>query len=138
MRVPDRPTQAVDPARAGGAAAPGAPAMSEELKAVLRNMGAAGYRAGYEASLNRLHSDPYESARVHFPDGAGREIRFVLEQVHGDGYMRGMHDPSARLPRGGRLEGRGAGLAGVDSPRRAGAEDGAAGDRRRGLRPQLL
>ena len=66
--------------------------MSEELKAVLRDMGAAGYRAGYEASLNRLHSDPHDSARVHFPDGAGREIRFVLEQVHGDAYMRGMHD----------------------------------------------
>ena len=66
--------------------------MSEELKAVLRDMGAAGYRAGYEASLNRLHSDPHESARVHFPDRAGREIRFVLEQVHGDAYMRGMHD----------------------------------------------
>ncbi|MYH30719.1 MAG: DUF1738 domain-containing protein [Acidobacteria bacterium] len=90
--VPDRPPQAVDPARAGAAAAPGAPAMSEELKAVLRDMGAAGYRAGYEASLSRLHSDPHESARVHFPDAAGREIRFVLEQVHGDGYMRGMHD----------------------------------------------
>ena len=29
---------------------------------------------------------------MHFPDGAAREIRFVLEQVHGDGYMRGMHD----------------------------------------------
>ncbi len=65
--------------------------MSEELKAVLRDMGVAGYRAGYEASLSRPHSDP-QSARVHFPDGAGREIRFVLEQVHGDGYMRGMHD----------------------------------------------
>ena len=88
--VPDRPAQAVDAARA--ATAPGAPAMSEELKTVLRDMGAAGYRAGYEASLNRLHSDPHESARVHFPGAAGREIRFVLEQVHGDGYMRGMHD----------------------------------------------
>ena len=90
MRVPDR--AAPVPAPAGNAATPGAAAMSEELKAVLRDMGAAGYRAGYEASLNRLHSDPHQSARVHFPDGAGPGIRFVLEQVHGDGYMRGMHD----------------------------------------------
>ena len=66
--------------------------MSEESKAVLRDTGAAGYWAGYEASVGRVHSDPHESARVHFPDGAGREIRFVLEQVHGDAYMRGMHD----------------------------------------------
>ena len=92
MRVPDRPAQGVGPATASAAAAPDEPAMSEELKAVLRNMGAAGYRTGYEALLNRLHSDPHQSARVHFPDGAGREIRFVLEQVHGDAYMRGMHD----------------------------------------------
>lgn len=90
--VPNGPAHAIDPPAAAGAATTSGPAMSEELKAVLRNMGAAGYRAGYEASLNRLHSDPHDSARVHFPDGAGREIRFVLEQVHGDAYMRGMHD----------------------------------------------
>ena len=66
--------------------------MSESLKTVLRDMGATGYRAGYEASLNRLHGDPYESARVHLPAAAGREVRFVLEQVHGDAYLRGMHD----------------------------------------------
>ena len=90
--VPDGPAQAINPPAAGGAATTGGPAMSEELKAVLRDMGAAGYRAGYEASLNRLHSDPHDSARVHCPGGAGPEIRFVLQQVHGDGYMRGMHD----------------------------------------------
>ena len=90
MRVPDRPAQPINPPAA--AATPGSAAMSEELKAVLRNMGAAGYRAGFEASLNRLHGDPHQSARVHFPAEAGREIGFVLEQVHGDGYMRGMHD----------------------------------------------
>ena len=92
MRIPDQPAQGIDPKAASAAAAPDAPAVSEELKTVLRDMGAAGYRAGYEASLNRLHSDPHQSARVHFPDGAGREISFVLEQVHGDAYMRGMHD----------------------------------------------
>ena len=92
MRVPDGPAPAAGPAATGGAATGDAPAMSEELKAVLRDMGAAGYRTGYEASLNHLHSDPHQSARVYFPDGAGREIRFVLEQVHGDAYMRGMHD----------------------------------------------
>ena len=71
--------------------------MSEELKTVLRDMGTAGYRAGYEAATDRLHSGPHQSARVYFPAGAGRETRFVLEQVHGDAYMRGMHDHQ-RLP----------------------------------------
>ena len=92
MRVPDRPVRVIDPAAVGPAATPGAAAMSEELKAVLRDMGTAGYRAGYEAALNRLRSDPYESARVHLPGGARPETRFVLEQVHGEGYLRGMHD----------------------------------------------
>ena len=61
MRVPDRPAPAPGPAATGGA-----PTMSEELKTVLRDMGAAGYRTGYEASLERLHSDPHQSGRVYF------------------------------------------------------------------------
>ena len=92
MRVPDRAAEVTSPTAAGGAATCEAPAMSEDLKTVLRDMGAAGYRAGYEAALDRLHIDPHQSARVYFPADAGREVRFVLEQVHGDAYLRGMHD----------------------------------------------
>ncbi|MYN64940.1 MAG: DUF1738 domain-containing protein [Acidobacteria bacterium] len=88
LQVPDRPAAAMN----AGAATPGAAAMSEELKGVLRDMGLAGYRAGYEASMDRLDTDPHQSARVHFPAAAGKEIRFVLERVHVDAYLRGMHD----------------------------------------------
>ena len=45
------------------------------------------------AAVSRRGSgDPHQSARVYFPAGAGKRTRFVLEQVHGDAYMRGMHD----------------------------------------------
>ena len=66
--------------------------MSEDLKTVFRDMNAAGYRTGYEAAQVRLGGDPYQSARVYFPAGAGKELRFAPEQVHGDAYLRGMHD----------------------------------------------
>ena len=92
MRVPDRPAQVINPAAVGGGAPRDAPAMSEDLKTVLRDMNAAGYRTGYEAAADRLGGDPFQSARVHFPAGAGKELRFALEQVHGDAYLRGMHD----------------------------------------------
>ena len=92
MRVPGRPAQGINPAAVGGSATRDAPAMSEDLKTVLRDMGGAGYRTGYEAAQDRLHGDPYQSARVHFPADAGKELRFALEQVHGDAYLRGMHD----------------------------------------------
>ncbi len=93
MRVPGRPIQVGDPAAAGR----DGPAMSEDLKTVLRDMGAAGYRTGYQAALDRQAIDPHQSARVHFPAGAGREIRFVLEQVHADAFLRGMHDQQRRF-----------------------------------------
>ena len=73
-------------------AARGAPTMSEELRTVLRDMGAAGYRAGYEAATYRMPVDPFQSARVFFPAGTGKDAAFVLEQAHGSAYLRGMHD----------------------------------------------
>ena len=93
MGVPSRPIQVVDPAAAGGAAGRDTPAMSEDIKTVLRDMGA----AGYQAALDRLAIDPHKSARVYFPAEAGREIRFVLEQVHADAFLRGMHDQQRRF-----------------------------------------
>ena len=44
-RDPDRPAQTINPAAAGGGATRDAPAMSEDLKTVLRDMNATGYRA---------------------------------------------------------------------------------------------
>ena len=75
-----------------GTAARGAPAMSEALRTVLRDMGAAGYRAGYEAAADRMPVDPFQSARVFLPPGTGKDAAFVLEQAHGSAYLRGMHD----------------------------------------------
>ena len=75
-----------------GTAALGAPAMSEALRTVLRDMGAAGYRAGYEAAADRMPVDPFQSARIFFPPGTGKDAAFVLEQAHGSAYLRGMHD----------------------------------------------
>ena len=95
MRVPSRPIQVVDPA--GGTAGRDGPAMSEDLKTVLRDVGAAGYRTGYQAALDRQAIDPRQSARVYFPAEAGSEIRFVLEQVHADAFLRGMHDQQRRF-----------------------------------------
>ena len=74
-----------------------APAMSEELRTVLRDMGAAGYRAGYEAAADRMPVDPFQSARVFFPPGTGKDAAFVLEQAHGSAYLRGMHDQQRGL-----------------------------------------
>ena len=75
-----------------GTAARGETAMSEELRTVLRDMGAAGYRAGYEAAADRMPVDPFQSARVFFPPGTAKDTGFVLEQAHGSAYLRGMHD----------------------------------------------
>ena len=80
-----------------GTAARGAPAMSEELRTVLRDMGAAGYRAGYEAAADRMPVDPFQSARVFFPPGTGKDAAFVLEQAYGSAYLRGMHDQQRGL-----------------------------------------
>ena len=55
-----------------GTVARDAPAMSEELRTVLRDMGAAGYRAGYEAAADRMPVDPFQSARVFFPPGTSK------------------------------------------------------------------
>ena len=96
MRVPGRTAETISAAPAGGADGSAAPAMSDDLKTVLGTGGAAGYRVGCETAMNRLHGDPHQSARVHFPAGAGRETRFEPEQVHGDTYMRGMHDHHLR------------------------------------------
>ena len=71
--------------------------MSEELRTVLRDMGAAGYRAGYEAAADRMPVDPFQSAWVFFPPGTGTDAAFVLEQAHGSAYLRGMHDQQRRL-----------------------------------------
>ena len=57
MRVPDRVAEAPSPAAEGAIGARAAAAMSEELKAVLRDVGASGYRLGYEAELDRLAVD---------------------------------------------------------------------------------
>ena len=89
-------------------AARGAPAMSEELRTVLRDMGAAGYRAGYEAAADRMPVDPFQSARVFFPPGTSKDVAFVLEQTHGSAYLRGMHDQQRGLdaaPEGRRASG---------------------------------
>ena len=75
-----------------GTATRGAPATSEALRTVLRDMGAAGYRTGYDAAANRSPVDPFQSARVFFPPGTGTDAAFVLEQTHGSTYLRGMHD----------------------------------------------
>ena len=75
-----------------GTAARGAPAMSEALRTVLRDMGAGGYRAGYDAAADRMPVNPFQSARVFFPPGTGKDAAFVLEQAHGSAFLRGMHD----------------------------------------------
>ena len=75
----------------------GVAAMSKELKTVLWDMGAAGYRAGYEAAADRMPVDPFQSARVFFPPGTGNDAAFVLEQAHGSAYLRGMHDQQRGL-----------------------------------------
>ncbi len=100
MRVPDRVAEAAGPAAGAG----GAPAMSEELQAVLRDVGAAGYRLGYHAELDRLAVDPFESANAFLPRDAGKELRLVLQQVHGDACMRGMHDHQRGFDREGGAE----------------------------------
>ena len=74
--------------------------MSEELRTVLRDMGAAGYRAGYEAAADRMPVDPFQSARVFFPPGTGKDAAFVLEEAHGSAYLRGMHDQQRGLDPG--------------------------------------
>ena len=84
------------PARVGTTTC-GAPAMSEALRTVLRDMGAAGYRAGYEAAADRMPVDPFQSARVFFPPGTGKDAAFVLEQAHGSAYLCGMHDQQRSL-----------------------------------------
>ena len=89
-----------------GTATRGVPAMSKELRTLLRDMGAAGYRAGYEAAADRMPVDPFQSARVFFPPGTGQDAAFVLEQAHGSAYLRGMHDQQRGLDRA--PEGRGA------------------------------
>ncbi len=90
MRVADRLAQD-DTLPAGSAA--DAPVMSEELKVILRDMGAAGSRARSEASLQppALRSQPERTAST-FRTGQDGRSSSCLEQVHGDGYMRGMHD----------------------------------------------
>ena len=80
-----------------GTPARGAPAMSEALRTVLRDIGAAGYRAGYEAAADRMPVDPFQSARVFFPPGTGKDAAFVLEEAHGSAYLRGMHDQQRGL-----------------------------------------
>ena len=97
------------PGPGGGAAATrDAPAVSEKLKTVLRDVGAAGYRAGYQAVDHELRGDPFQSAPVFLPPGAGRELTLVLEQAHGNAYLRGMHDRQRgfeQAPDGGRASG---------------------------------
>ena len=74
-----------------------APAMSEALRTVLRDMGAAGDRAGYEAAADRMAVDPFQSARVFLPPGTGKDAAFVLDQAHGSAYLCGMHDQQRGL-----------------------------------------
>ena len=119
-----------------GTATRGVRAMSEELRTLLRDMGAAGYRAGYEAAADRMPVDPFQSARVFFPPGTSQDAAFVLEQAHGSAYLRGMHDQQRGLdpaPRGMRS----VRPSGGDPAGGARADEGIAGDRRRGLRPRL-
>ena len=80
-----------------GTAARRAPTMSEELRTLLRNMGAAGYRVGYEAAVDRMPVDPFQSARVFFPPGTDKDAAFVLEEAHGSAYLRRMHDQQRGL-----------------------------------------
>ena len=97
-RERDRAPERAEPARAAAAAVPAghrsrdAPALSEELRAVVRDAGAAGYRAGYAAAGQRLPANAFESVRSLLPRAAGRELTFVVEQAHGDAYLRGMED----------------------------------------------
>ena len=120
-----------------GTATRGAPAMSEELRTVLRDTGAAGYRAGYEAAADRMPVDPFQSARVFFPPGTGKDAAFVLEQAHGSAYLRGMHDQQRGLDPA--PEGCGACVrpSGGNPARGARADGGSAEGRRRGIRPRL-
>ena len=73
MRIADRVAEAASPAATGAIGAREAVAMSEELKTVLRDVGAAGYRLGYQAELDRLAVDPFESANAFPPRDAGRD-----------------------------------------------------------------
>ena len=140
-RAPERPepSRPAAAAPAGEAAARDAPALSDELRAVVRDAGAAGYRAGYAAAGQRLPPDPFESVRSLLPRDAGRELTFVVEQAHGDAYLRGMEDrqrgreaaPEAAVRR-----------SAANRARRGEAPRGGAGGRpalrrRRGLRERL-
>lgn len=78
MCVPDSVADAASRTAAGAAGARAEPAMSEELKTVLRDVGAAGYRLGYHAELDWLAVDPFESANAFLPLDAGKELRLVL------------------------------------------------------------
>ena len=93
-RAPERPepSRPAAAAPAGESAARDAPALSDELQGVVRDAGAAGYRAGYAAAGQRLPPDAFDSVRSLLPRDAGRELRFVVEQAHGDAYLRGMED----------------------------------------------
>ena len=102
-----------------------------------RDVGAAGYRLRYEAELDRLAVDLFESANAFLPRDAGKELRLAMQQVHGDGCLRGMHDHQRGFDR----EGTGGRAAGVheDAIRAVEAEltKVLREYRRRGLRPRL-
>ena len=114
-----------------------APAISEELKAVLRDMGAGGYRLGYQAEVDRLAINPLEGARAFLParrrqgvEGrAAAGARRRAPARHGG--------PSTRLRPGGRCWKHRRRPAGRDPAGGGGVGDSGAGDGRRGLRPRV-
>ena len=119
-----------------GTAARGAPAMSEELRAVLRDMGAAGYRAGYEGGGGPDACRSLSERAGLLPAGhepgcgvcAGAGPRKRVPPWHAR--------PTARTrsrPRGMRR----VRPSGGDPAGGARADGGIAGGRRRGLRPRL-
>ena len=75
-----------------GTAARGAPAMSEELRTVLRDMGAAGYGRGFGDAAAGLASRAPSNPERATDRGPGDAAQSLLDDATAKGYLRGYDD----------------------------------------------